>query len=280
MSDGPKHALVTGATHGIGLEAAVALAARGFRVSIVGRDDARLAAAAQRIRRAGAPEVGTFRADFASLQSVRALADELLATGAPLHVLLNNAGTVTDTRTVTVDGHETTFAVNHLAPFLLTTRLLDRLRASAPARIVNVSSESHERGTMDTDDPGYTNGGWNTLRAYERSKLANVLFTRALARRLEGSGVTANAVHPGRVATNIWSHTPWFVRPFVSLWKSFMLTPEQGARPLVRLAADADVDGVSGAYFHELRRRDPIPLALDDTLAERLWDASERWVAM
>lgn len=281
MADEARHVLVTGATHGIGLEAAVALAARGFRVSIAGRDAARLQAAADEVRtRGGAAEVGVYRADFSDLGSVRAMAAEVRDRGGPLHVLLNNAGTVTGERTLTVDGHETIFAVNHLAPFLLTRLLLDRLRASAPARVVNVSSESHQRGTMDLDDPGYARGGWNTLRAYERSKLANVLFTRALARRLDGSGVTTTVVHPGRIATNIWSHTPWFVRPFLKLWKVAMLTPAQGAEPLVHLAAAPETAALSGVYFDRLTPVDPAPLGRDEALAERLWEASERWVGL
>ena len=273
---GERRVLVTGATHGIGLEAAVALAARGFAVGIAGRDAGRLAAAAEVVRaRGGASEVRVYRGDFASLASVAAMADQVRADG-PLHVLINNAGTVSGARTVTADGHESILAVNHLAPFLLTTRLLDALVASAPARVITVSSESHQRGTIDLDDIGFARGGWNTLRAYERSKLANVLFTRALARRLAGTGVQAVSVHPGRVATNIWSHTPWFVRPLLQLWKVAMLTPAEGAAPLVALAvADTLPDG---GYFDRLAHVPPAPLGRDDALAERLWAASERWV--
>jgi retinol dehydrogenase-14 len=274
-----RRIVVTGGTHGIGLACAVQLARAGAKVVITGRDPGRLAHAAATVG-AGGPPPETFVGDFASLASVRALAEALLRDGQPIHVLVNNAGSVFEARTTSVDGHESTWAVNHLAPFLLTNLLLERLVASAPARIVNVASGSHYRGTMDLADPGYANGGWSTMAAYERSKLANVLFTRALAKRLAGRGVTVNAVHPGTVATNIWSHAPGWIRPILNLGRRFMYTVEQGAEPLTRLASAADVAERSGAYFNRLEERRGAALSQDEALAERLWVESARVVGL
>ncbi len=191
--------LVTGATGGIGLATASRLAGLGARVGLVGRDAARTAAAAGRLRDGGA-EVDVFLADLSSQRDVRALAGQVLAAYARLDVLVNNVGGYWATRHETADGLERTFAVNHLAPFLLTNLLLDRLRASAPARVVTVSSGAQAMGRIDLDDLQGSQG-YNGQRAYNQSKLANVMFTYELARRLEGSGVTANALHPGVVRT-------------------------------------------------------------------------------
>lgn len=277
-----RRVVVTGGTNGIGLEAAVQLAKRGAEVSITGRDPAKLAEAARTVAaRGGGAIPSTHAGDFASLASVRALADELLRDGRPIHVLLNNAGTVFEARTTTADGFESTFAVNHLAPYLLTRLLLERVVGSAPARIVNVASNSHYRGTMDFADLGFANGGWTTMAAYERSKLANVYFTRSLARRLEGRNVTATAVHPGAVATNIWSHAPRWVRPALKLVaKVVMYSAEQGADPLTRLCAEDDVAGRTGVYFDRMTERWPSRKAQEDDVGERLWAESARMVGL
>jgi NAD(P)-dependent dehydrogenase (short-subunit alcohol dehydrogenase family) len=274
--------LITGATSGIGLEAGVALARSGARVVLAGRDPVRTAAAVNEVRkRASGAAVDSVLGDFASQASIREMAQDVLARYDRLDVLVNNAGAVNASRTVTQDGIEATFAVNHLGPFLLTNLLLALLKRSAPARIVNVSSDSHYRGTLDFDDLGYERGGYQILSAYSRSKLANVLFTRSLARRLNGSGVTANVLHPGTVATNIWSRAPWYARPVLALYKRFaMISPAAGAETITYLAVSPQVDGTTGLYFENNKPKEPSKLAQDDALAQRLWDESARLVGI
>jgi NAD(P)-dependent dehydrogenase (short-subunit alcohol dehydrogenase family) len=275
-----KTILVTGATSGIGLEAAVVLARAGAQVTIVGRDPARTAAALADVKqRSGFPAVESMLCDFSSQASIRKLAAGFRAQHARLHVLVNNAGGVSVKRTLTEDGIETTFAVNHLGPFLLTNLLLDLIVASAPARIVNVASTGHYQGTLDFGDLGFERG-YQIMKAYARSKLGNVLFTRQLAKRLEGRGVTVNAVHPGGVATNIWSGAPRWTQPILALAKLFMLSPAQGGETIVNLAASLEVEGKSGLYFDRFRSKAPSRLAQDDGLAERLWKESARLVKL
>jgi NAD(P)-dependent dehydrogenase (short-subunit alcohol dehydrogenase family) len=280
-----KTVVVTGATGGIGLVAAVVFARAGARVAIVGRDAARAEAALAAIRqRSGSTTVEARLCDFSSQAAVRRLAAGLADDHARIDVLVNNAGSVHRRRTLTEDGIEATFAVNHLGPFLLTNLLLDRLLAGAPARIVNVASTQHYEGTLDFDDLGFERG-YGILRAYARSKLANVLFTRELARRLAGAGVTVNALHPGKVATGIWSHgaPPWARAPFAAVFaaaRPFMLTPERGAQTIVHLATAPEVAGMTGLYFEKNRPKPPSVLARDDALARRLWDASARLVRL
>jgi len=273
--------MVTGATNGIGLEAAVQLASTGDRVVMVGRNQAKLDASVADVRgRSGNDAVDGVRADFASLASVRALAARYENTYDRLDVLVNNAGTVYATRTVTEDGIEATFAVNHVAPFLLTALLRDLIVRSAPARIVNVASVGHYQGTMDFGDLGFERGGYQIMRAYTRSKLANVMFTRSLSERLDGTGVTVNALHPGAVATGIWSRAPWFARPVLAVAKRFMVSPEEGARRIVYLATSPKVANVSGAYFERDHAKEPAGLAMDEAAAERLWEESARLVGV
>jgi retinol dehydrogenase-14 len=278
----PKTLLITGGSDGIGLECAsqVAKAEPDCRIVLVGRDPHRTAAAVDRLR----AESSTCRSesrlcDFADQSDVRRLADDLLGTCPRIDVLVNNAGTVFSRRTVTADGVEATFAVNHLGGFLLTELLLDRIRESAPARIVFTSSASHYSGTMDLDDVGFERG-YSIMRAYSRSKLANVLTARHLARRLEGTGVTVTSLHPGAIATGIWSGAPWFARPVLAVAKRRMESPAVGGSRLMFLAASAQVDGATGGYYHRNRLRDPSPLALDDDLADRLYDLSARLVGL
>lgn len=280
---GGRTILVTGATGGIGIEAAVVFARRGARVVITGRDPARTDAALASIRaRSDSHTVDALQADFASQAAVRRLAAEFLAKYPRLDLLVNNAGSVNPKRTLTEDIVETTFAVNHLAPFLLTNLLLERIVASAPARIVNIASVAHTRGTLDFDDLNFDRG-YSIMRAYSRSKLANVLFTRELARRLAGTGVTVNAVHPGTVATGIWAHGAPDSRVAGALFRTafaparfFMLTPERGARTIIYAATSPALDGRTGLYLEKNQPKQPAPLALDDALAARLWDESAR----
>ncbi|HEX7241050.1 MAG TPA: SDR family oxidoreductase [Longimicrobiaceae bacterium] len=263
--------VVTGATTGIGLATALGLARLGARVGIVGRNRERAEAARAAVAREAGPErVDLFLADLSSQAEVRRLAGELRARYGRLDVLVNNAAAYTRRRALTVDGIETQLAVNHLAPFLLTRLLLDPLRAGAPSRVVTVSSEAHRGARLDWGDL-QGERMYNGVRAYARSKLANLLFTRELARRTAGTGVTANAAHPGVVGTELlfggWAP--------LRLLKPFLRTPEKGADTSVWLAASPEVEGVSGAYFRDRREIRPSEAALDDSAAARLWKASE-----
>jgi NAD(P)-dependent dehydrogenase (short-subunit alcohol dehydrogenase family) len=272
--------LITGASSGIGLAAALELAPTGAELVLVGRDPARLAAAVEAVKaRAPGGAVSGLRCDLASLAEVRALAAEVLRRHPRLDVLVNNAGGVNPVRQLTVDGYERTFAVNHLAPYLLTRLLLERLVASAPSRVVTTSSIGHRRGDLDFADLQLTRG-YAIMRAYGRSKLANILFTSELARRLAGRGVTANCLHPGAVATRIWSGAPWFARPILAVARRFMRTPEQGAEGIVLLASSPEVAGLTGAYLEDGRPVQPSALARDAAAARRLWDESARLVGL
>ena len=286
MSTGAKTYVITGASDGIGLECASQLARQvagaepDCRLVLVGRDPGRTAGAVARIR-AESPRVrvDSLLCDFADLSAVRRLAEDVLRTCDRIDVLVNNAGTVFARRTLTTDGLESTFAVNHLAGFLLTELLLDRIRESAPARIVFTSSEGHYSGTLDLDDLGFEHG-YSIMRAYSRSKLANVLTARHLARRLEGTGVSVTSLHPGAIATNIWSGAPWFARPVLAVLKRRMESPAAGGSRLAYLATSPEVEGRSGGYYHRNRLRDPSALALDDALGDRLYDESSRLVGL
>ena len=224
--------LVTGATNGIGLESAAVLAGMGANVIIVGRDSGRIEKALAEIKARSGVSAVSYLCDFSSLKAVNRLADEVLKDVPALHVLINNAGSVFARRTMTAEGLEATFAVNHLAPFLLTQRLLPRLLACAPARIVTVASGAHRKGTMDFDDLGFARG-YQVLRAYSRSKLANVSFGLEQSRRLAGTGVTSNSLTPGSVATNIWSGAPTWSKPIIRFWLSRSMMPVgEGAAPV------------------------------------------------
>ncbi len=279
---GPKTYIITGGSDGIGLECAsqLARAEPDCRIVLIGRDARRTAAAVGRLR-AESPSVASdsLLCDFAEQAAVRRLAEDLLRTCPRIDVLVNNAGAVFSRRTVTPDGVEATFAVNHLAGFLLTELLLDRLRESAPSRIVFTSSEGHQSGTLDLDDIGFEHG-YSIMRAYSRSKLANVLTARHLARRLAGSGVTVTSLHPGAIATNIWSGAPWFARPVLAVAKRRMESPEVGGARVAHLAASPQVEGATGGYYARNRLRDPSSLAQDDALGDRLYDVSARLVGL
>lgn len=272
-----KTVLITGATGGIGLAAAVALARQGAQLVLVGRNQARgLDAISEIRRRAGSDRAEFLRADFASLAEVRRLALAFVAEERPLHVLINNAGTMNTSRRLTVDGFEEMFAVNHLAHFLLTQLLLRRLQECAPARIVHVASNAHAfcKG-MRWHDLSHERG-FSAFPAYGHSKLANILFSGELARRLRGSGVTSNALHPGAVASGIGTNNGVAGRVVPLLLKPFFRSPAKGAETAVYLASAAEVDGVTGKYFLDSKPVDPKPWALDTNAAGRLWVTSEK----
>jgi NAD(P)-dependent dehydrogenase (short-subunit alcohol dehydrogenase family) len=273
--------VITGASDGIGLEAASQLAQEGHHVVMVGRTPAKLESATARVRsESPAARVDSRLCDFMSLDDVRGLAHELLSAYPRIDVLVNNAGTVFDKRTLSRDGIEATLAVNHLAGFLLTELLLDRLVASAPARVVITASIGHFSGALDLDDLGLEHG-YGIIRAYNRSKLANVLHARHLAARLEGTGVTANCLHPGAVSTSIWSGAPWFARPVLAVAKRLlMVSPATGGARLAYLATSPEVEGLSGGYYEQDRVKEPAELARDVALAERLDAASRRLVGL
>jgi NAD(P)-dependent dehydrogenase (short-subunit alcohol dehydrogenase family) len=271
-----KTVLITGATSGIGLEAAVALATLGARPILVGRDRARTAAAVATVRTRAGVEAMSYLCDVSSQADIRRLADAVRSEHSQLHVLINNAGGVNKRRGLTADGIERTFATNHLGSFLLTNLLLDLLKRSAPARVITVSSISHRRGTMDFDDLGFERGYW-IMRAYSRSKLANVLFANELARRLAGTGVTSNSLHPGRVATNIWTGAPLWTRPYIYFWlRPTFISSETGGQTIVHLAASRELEDVSGQYLEKNVAVTPAPPAQDVQLARRLWDVSAK----
>lgn len=268
-----KVCLITGGSRGIGQAAAVELAAMGARVVLVARNAERGAATLERIRARTGQGAGLLLADLATLEGVRQAAREFRAEYDRLDVLINNAGAVFSQRTVTADGFERTFALNHLAYFLLTNLLLDMLRASAPARIVNVSSAAHQGAVLDFADLQIERR-YTGFRAYGRSKLANILFTHELARRLEGTGVTANALHPGVVSTGFNKNNGLLMRLGMTVIRPFLITPEKGARTIVYLASSPAVESVSGEYFVNCTATRSSPVSYDEDAARRLWEVS------
>ena len=272
--------LITGASGGIGKETAVALAKLGATVVMVSRDSERGEAALLDVRRrsGGSNDVHLMLADLASLQAVRSLAAEFRQRHEQLHVLVNNAGALNSRLSLTKDGFETTFGVNHLAHFLLTNLLLDLLKASAPSRIINVSSSGHTRGTIDFDGLRGERK-YSGIAAYGQSKLANVLFANELARRLAGTGVTANSLHPGVIRTGFGRNNSgiWgaLFRVFHVVARPFLLTPEQGAQTSIYLASSPDVEGVTGEYFAKSKQTQSSDRSHDTGLAQRLWQVSE-----
>jgi NAD(P)-dependent dehydrogenase (short-subunit alcohol dehydrogenase family) len=270
-----KSVLVTGGTGGIGKATAIGLAALGARVGITGRDPARTGAAAAGIRgMQGSPAVDAFAADMSVQAGVRRLAAQVLDTYPRLDVLVNNVGGFWAHPHVTADGLERTFALNHLAPFLLTTLLLDRLTASAPARIVTVSSGAHARGRIDFDDlQGVRN--YSGTRAYSQSKLANVMFTYELARRLDGTGVTATVLHPGVVRTSFGAEDQAaYFAVMIGVARLFMKTPAQGAGTPIYLASSPEVEGITGRYYADRKPKTSSKGSYDATAAARLWQVS------
>jgi len=269
--------LVTGANTGIGRETVRSLAGRGARVLMAGRSPAKTRAAIEEISaQTGSTALDFFELDLGDLASVRACAAAVLATDQPLHGLINNAG-LAGQRGMTASGFEMHFGTNHVGPFLLTALLLGRLRESAPARIVNVSSDAHYRAPgidfAAVRSPTKTRTGF---REYGVSKLANLLHAQELARRLDGAGVTAYALHPGVVASDIWRRVPW---PLRSLMKTRMLTPEQGAATSLFCATSPDVASETGRYYEKMTQREPSEVATPG-LASELWERSSEWVGL
>jgi NAD(P)-dependent dehydrogenase (short-subunit alcohol dehydrogenase family) len=285
MSEPQRTAVITGASSGIGKEAAKALAAKGWRVIALGRSRERAAAAEAEIRAAAAPgaKVEMIVGDLSSMADTARMADEIAALTGQVHVLLNNAGGVVAEFTLTAEGNEATFAGNHLGPFLLTDRLMPQLRAAAAARppgtvrIINVSSTGHASCPgIDWDDLQQTRD-WRSGQSYCLAKLCNILFTRELARRVAAEGVVANAMHPGVVASNFASHCEPGMKAYMESLDA--APPEVAADTLVWLATDPQAGAVTGGYFHERQPAPVAPPGLDDATATRLWVESEALVA-
>ncbi|KAM4803789.1 retinol dehydrogenase 14 [Urocitellus parryii] len=291
-----KTVLITGANSGLGRATAAELLRLGARVIMGCRDRARAEEAASQLRRelceaegpgpspdvGGAGELVVKELDLASLRSVRTFCQELLQEEPRLDVLINNAGVFQCPYTKTEDGFEMQFGVNHLGHFLLTSLLLGLLKSSAPSRIVVVSSKLYKYGEINFEDLN-SEQSYNKSFCYSRSKLANILFTRELARRLEGTNVTVNVLHPGIVRTNLGRHIhiPLLVKPLFNLvsW-AFFKTPLEGAQTSIYLASSPEVEGVSGRYFGDCKEEELLPKAMDDSVARKLWDISEVMVGI
>jgi retinol dehydrogenase 14 len=272
--------LVTGGTAGIGKATAVGLARMGAQVAVIGRDAGRAEDAAREIRAAGGENVAALVGDLSVQSEVRRLADEALDRLPRLDALVNNVGGYWNTHQLTADGRERTFAVNHLAPFLLTNLLLDRLTHSAPARVVTVASNAHAMGQIDFADLE-GDGAYSGARAYNQSKLANVLFTYELARRLHGTSVTANALHPGVVSTAFGAEDPGRAqRLLVPFLRPFMKTPSRGAATSIYVASTPDLERVTGRYFANGKPKRSAKTSYDETAAARLWRVSADLVGL
>ena len=272
---GGKLVLITGGTSGIGKAAATALAGMGATVVITGRNEERGKRALQEIREeSGNDGVELILADLTVQDEVRRLAEELRERHNQLEVLVNNAGLVLSERTETPDGIETQLAINHLAPFLLTNLLLDLLKESAPSRIVTVSSDAHRWAKIDLDDL-QSRKRYRGMQVYGKTKLANIMFTYELAERLEGTGVTANCMHPGGVNTNFGNNQGGPMNLLFRLFKPFMRSPEQGADTLIYLASSPEVEGMTGKYLADRKVKAASDAAYDETTRKRLWEASE-----
>lgn len=269
-----KIVLISGATSGIGLSAARALAHQGFHLALIGRSSAKLSAVAEQIRnQVEGAQVETISADLSTHAGVQQAAHEFKKRHTRLDVLLNNAGAIFSNRQVSPDGLEMTFALNHLHYFHLTMLLLETLKASPAARVVNVSSDAHRGQHIDFDDLQNAKA-YSSFTAYGRSKLMNVLFTYELARRLENTPVTANALHPGFVSTGFAMNNKGLLRWGVKLMQVFARSPEKGAETSIYLAASPEVEGVSGKYFSDSKAVDSDPVSYDRAAAEKLWQIS------
>ncbi len=274
-----KICLVTGGTNGIGRATAQALAQMGATVVIVGRDAQKAARVSEQIRIAtGNQKADWLLADLSSQQDIRRLATEFKSKYSQLHVLLNNAGGTFNTRQLSVDGIEMTFALNHLAYFLLTNLLLDTIKASAPARIINVSSGAHTGGKIDFDNL-QGERSYTSFAPYANSKMANILFTTELARRLEGTGVTVNTLHPGLTSTGFGKNNPGLLMNIMgAVIPLIARSPEKGAQTSIYLASSPEVHSISGKYFVDCKVTQPAPAATDRAVAKQLWDISAEMV--
>jgi NAD(P)-dependent dehydrogenase (short-subunit alcohol dehydrogenase family) len=272
-----KTVLITGATNGLGKATALELATMGARVVIVGRNPARTEAVLNQIKaHSGNPAVESLVADLSSMREAARLADEVKVRYPRLDVLVNNAGIMSAERRETADGYEMTFALNHLSAFLLTNLLLEKLKANAPARIVNVTSSSHMMsGKVRFDDLHLKRSNYlGGFPAYGQSKLMNIMFTYELSRRLAGSGITVNCVHPGTVNTGIYRHNHGWMRVIQNVVFSFGSTPEKGADPIVYLASSPEVEGVTGQYFDHYKPAKSSAASYDEAAQRKLWQIS------
>ena len=267
--------VVTGATSGIGRETALGLARLGADLALVARDEARGEATRREVLGAGAHRALLFVADLSSLAQVRRLAEDLMARLDRIDVLVNNAGALHATRKLTVDGLEMNLAVNHLAPFLLTNLLLPKLKASAPSRVVTVASEAHRTGRLDLGDL-QAEKRFSVVNVYSRSKLCNILFAAELARRLAGTGITSNSLHPRVVATGFGRTDAGWLGTATRVLTPLFRSARKGARTSIHLAVSPEVAGVTGRYFKDSRVARPSRAARDEVAARRLWEASAR----
>ncbi len=275
-----KICMVTGATSGIGLETARGLAQQGATVVVVGRNPEKGSAAVARVREvADDSSVDFMQADLAVQAQIRHLAETFKKRYSRLDVLVNNAGAIFLKRELSPDGIEMTFALNHLNYFLLTNLLLETLKAGAPARIVNVSSDMQKNARINFEDLEGVRK-YSSFKAYGQSKLCVLLFTYELARRLEGTQVTVNAIHPGVVGTNIGKNNGWIGRLFVPLYKLFAKSPSKGAETSIYAASSPDLEGVTGKYFIDKKPAASSPISYDEAAARRLWDVSERMTGL
>jgi NAD(P)-dependent dehydrogenase (short-subunit alcohol dehydrogenase family) len=275
-----KTCLITGSTSGIGKEIAIGLAKMKANVILVGRNKAKCQATAEEIWRNASISTNKNRvsyllADLSSQASIRQLANEFLDSYESLDILINNAGVFLSRRFTTVDNIEYTFAVNHLAPFLLTNLLFERIKASSPSRIITTSSVAHRGAYINFDNLQFERGRYNGVEAYKQSKLANILFTKELARRSGGSGVTSNCFHPGGVRTNLVQSNPWYYRLIWAIINPFLVSPKKGADTAIYLASSSKVAEISGKYFVNRKPDRPSELADDHYTAARLWKISE-----
>ena len=275
-----KTCLITGGTSGIGKGIAFGLAKMKANVILVGRDKAKCEAVVEEIWRnvsisTNKNRVSYLLADLSSQASIHQLANEFLNRYESLDILINNAGVFLSRRLTTVDGIEYTFAVNHLAPFLLTNLLFERIKASNPSRIITTSSVAHRGAHINFDDLQFERGRYKGVEAYRQSKLANILFTKELARRSRGSGVTSNCFHPGGVRTNLVQSSPWYYRLIWAIIDPFLVSPKKGADTAMYLASSSKVDNISGKYFVNRKQVDPSGLGNDHDAAARLWKISE-----
>jgi NAD(P)-dependent dehydrogenase (short-subunit alcohol dehydrogenase family) len=275
-----KTCLITGSTSGIGKEIAIGLAKMKANVILVGRNKAKCQATTEEIW--GNASISTNKnrvsyllADLSSQASIRQLANEFLDSYESLDILVNNAGVFLSRRFTTVDNIEYTFAVNHLAPFLLTNLLFERIKASSPSRIITTSSVAHRGAYINFDNLQFERERYNGVEAYRQSKLANILFTKELARRSGGSGVTSNCFHPGGVRTNLVQSNPWYYRLIWAIINPFLVSPKKGADTAIYLASSSKVAEISGKYFVNRKPVRPSELADDYDTAARLWKISE-----
>jgi NAD(P)-dependent dehydrogenase (short-subunit alcohol dehydrogenase family) len=275
-----KTCLITGSTSGIGKEIAIGLAKMKANVILVGRNKTKCQATLEEIRRNASintnkNEVSYLLADLSSQASIHQLANEFLETYESLDILVNNAGVFLSRCITTVDGIEYTFAVNHLASFLLTNLLFERIKASSPSRIITTSSVAHRGAHINFDNLQFERGRYNGVEAYRQSKLANILFTKELARRSRGSGVTSNCFHPGGVRTNLVQSSAWYYRLIWAIINPFLTSPKKGADTAIYLASSSEVAEISGQYFVNKKPVIPSKLADDHDAAARLWKISE-----